>query len=162
MPNIHFSEEQRFNQLFTWFVITPVLVIISIQVFQLVDGSKSIDTETWVGLGLALIITIAVGLLLTNMRLITTIDNDKIHVRFIPFVNKSIKWTSIEKAFIISYKPVLEYGGWGIRRRFGKIAYTVSGKKGLQLILTNGKKILIGTQKPDDLSQLLQRRIQSD
>ena len=45
---------------------------------------------------------------------------------------------------------MMEYGGYGMRsgsRKYGK-AYNVSGKTGLQLYLSNGKKLLIGTQNP--------------
>jgi hypothetical protein len=41
------------------------------------------------------------------------------------------------------------YGGWGIKRGIGGLAYNVSGNQGLQLVLTDGRKILIGTQKPE-------------
>ncbi len=35
------------------------------------------------------------------------------------------------------------------------IAYTTSGNKGLQLILENGRKVLIGTQQPEYLEEIL-------
>jgi hypothetical protein len=54
------------------------------------------------------------------------------------------------------YRPILEYGGWGIRCGFkGARAYNVSGNKGVQLILQNGKRLLIGSQKPDELVEAI-------
>ena len=38
------------------------------------------------------------------------------------------------------------------------LAYNVKGKMGLQLVLKNGKKILIGTQKTEELKQILAER----
>jgi hypothetical protein len=35
------------------------------------------------------------------------------------------------------------------------MAYNVSGNRGLQLELTNGKKILLGTQRPEEIAQAL-------
>jgi hypothetical protein len=54
------------------------------------------------------------------------------------------------------YSPIKEYGGWGFRYGFknGK-AYNISGNMGLQLILKNGDRILIGTQKPEELETYL-------
>jgi hypothetical protein len=163
MPNIFFSEEQRFNQLFTWLIIAPVLAITSYQLFEIVaDKTRPIPSEELIGLGIAFVVTVGVGLLFYHMKLITQINNAKIHIRFTPFVNKTIHWTEVNRAFITTYKPIMEYGGWGIRRRTGKTAYSVSGKQGLQLVLKNGKMILIGTQKSDEIAYLLKRRAQED
>ncbi len=43
----------------------------------------------------------------------------------------------------------------GIRYGPKGTAYNVSGKIGLQLELKNGKKILIGTRKPEEIENLL-------
>ncbi|MCB0473313.1 MAG: hypothetical protein KDC69_02350 [Flavobacteriaceae bacterium] len=67
-------------------------------------------------------------------------------------------WNDLGKVFIRKYNPVLEYGGWGVRlnyyRKRGR-AFNVSGNIGLQLILKNGKKILIGTHKEYEMKQVL-------
>ena len=50
-----------------------------------------------------------------------------------------------------------EYGGWGIRTISLKknIAYTISGDKGLQIELKDGKKILLGTQNPEEVEKIV-------
>ena len=52
-----------------------------------------------------------------------------------------------------TYSPMREYGGWGIR--FGKSgkAYNIKGDEGLQLVFKNGKRLLIGSQKSQELAQ---------
>ncbi|MEO0075774.1 MAG: hypothetical protein ABIK31_06695 [candidate division WOR-3 bacterium] len=52
-----------------------------------------------------------------------------------------------------------EYGGWGLRLGlFGKgTAFSVSGNKGLQLEFTDNKKLLIGTNKLDELTETLKK-----
>ena len=56
-----------------------------------------------------------------------------------------------------TYRPLLEYGGWGIRYApFGKgWAYNVHGSQGVQLELTNGKRILIGSQRAEELARAI-------
>jgi TATA-box binding protein (TBP) (component of TFIID and TFIIIB) len=56
------------------------------------------------------------------------------------------------------YAPLSEYGGWGLRYsvNHGK-AYNVSGNQGVQLFFTNGKKLLIGTQKPEEITAILKQ-----
>ena len=86
------------------------------------------------------------------------INQKSILYKFSPFHYKyyNIDWIQVDKAYIRTYKPLGEYGGWGIRYAFknGK-AYNVSGNIGLQLILKNGKKILFGTQKPEELKEII-------
>jgi hypothetical protein len=54
-----------------------------------------------------------------------------------------------------TYRPILEYGGWGIRYSpFAKgWAYNVSGNQGVQLELASGKRILIGPQRAEELAR---------
>ena len=53
------------------------------------------------------------------------------------------------------YSALGEFGGWGIRFRRGGIAYNVDGNKGLELTLQDNRKIMIGTQHPDELKSAL-------
>ena len=57
------------------------------------------------------------------------------------------------------YSPLLEYGGLGMRiGLFGKgKAWNISGDKGLQLEFNNQKKLLIGTNQPEELAATLEK-----
>jgi hypothetical protein len=58
-----------------------------------------------------------------------------------------------------TYDPVREFGGWGIRIWVGgPRAYSVSGNRGVDVILYNGERIMIGSQRPRDLAQALDAR----
>lgn len=83
----------------------------------------------------------------------TEINAETIHFRFFPFVRKTISWQDVKSAEVLNYRFV---GGWGIRlwTSYGTV-YNVRGKMGLALELNNGKKLLIGTQKPDELAAFL-------
>ena len=70
---------------------------------------------------------------------------------------KHYPWEMISKAEVRKYNPITEFGGWGYRWGFGGTAVNISGNMGLQLDLSNGKKLLIGTQGPDELRSVLQR-----
>jgi hypothetical protein len=60
---------------------------------------------------------------------------------------KFFSWEEIEKISVREYSPLFEYGGWGIRRGKSGRAYNVKGNIGLQLVLKNGKKILLELKK---------------
>lgn len=61
-----------------------------------------------------------------------------------------------------TYRPILEYGGWGIRGGLpGKgMAYNVSGNRGVQLLLKNGKKFLLGSNSADELAAAIREQMQ--
>ena len=98
--------------------------------------------------------------LYTVMRLQVSIDNSAIYYRFPPFirVEKILTNLDIRTINVRKYRPIWEYGGYGFRVRFrsGK-ALNIAGKYGLQLVLSNGKRLLLGTQKPQELKQALVR-----
>jgi len=93
--------------------------------------------------------------------LITEVRKDGIHLRFFPFHRKfkSYYYSDIESYEAREYKPIREYGGWGIRFVIGGIAYNVYGNKGLQLVLKNKKKILVGTQKPEEFYKAIKKAV---
>lgn len=91
----------------------------------------------------------------------TKIKTEGIYVRFSPFLlkHKFYPWEVIQQAYIRQYHPLREYGGWGIRRGvFGHgWAYNVSGNVGIQLIMKDGTKLLIGTRQPHKAAEALKR-----
>ncbi len=94
---------------------------------------------------------------LSLVRLNTKIDNQGIQFRFYPLHIKwqTISWDKVESAEIRSFSPLKEYGGWGLRyNKFGK-AYTIKGNQGLQLHLKDGKNILIGSNRAEELEIIL-------
>ena len=54
-----------------------------------------------------------------------------------------------------TYSALREYGGWGIRWGLNGKAYNVGGNRGVQLELSNGELILIGSRKPDEFAEAL-------
>ncbi|QNL47769.1 hypothetical protein H8S90_13145 [Olivibacter sp. SDN3] len=90
-------------------------------------------------------------------RLDTEVNSVAIRYRFKPFHVRShtIEWKDIEEARLRKYHPLWEYKGWGISWGKAGMAYSTQGNVGLQLVLKNGKRILFGTQKPNELKNYL-------
>lgn len=157
-----FSEKQKFTQWWLWALLVAALIIpLAVTLVQYNSGNSTITPyDIAVGCMLPLLII----LFFTTIKLHTTVDQTGIHYRFAPIHRKmrDIPWTDVEKAYTRTYSPIKEYGGWGIRSGIAKIgkAYNISGNKGLQLELKNGKKILIGTNRPGEIDQLLKTLVQ--
>ncbi len=161
--DILFTERQRFKQIWIWLILFGVNGLVIYGIIQQVIIGKQFgnnpgsDTELF----LVFVLVMLVTLLFHSFRLDTEIKHDGVYVRFFPFYLSFQKysWDRIAKSFVKKYNPLLDYGGWGIRFGFpgkGK-AYNVSGNKGIQLVLTDGTKLLIGTNKPDEAKQVLQQ-----
>jgi hypothetical protein len=153
--NRYFTETQRFRQPWLWLIIVAVDVLIISGILSEMQKTKS-DAHT--KLIFAATIESLIVVLFLILRLDTKITAEGINYRFYPFQRfKVIKWEEISSAHVRTYKPLGEYGGWGVRfgLRGTGMAYNVSGSQGLQLQLTNGKKILLGTQRPQELERVL-------
>lgn len=160
---ILFRETQKFRQWWLWLILMGINGLFLFGVFMQVIGGQKFGDKTMSDSQLitATFFTIILTLLFTSIRLETIIKNDGIYVRFFPLhlKFKHYSWERLTKSYIRQYSAISEYGGWGLRIGiFGKgNAYNVSGDDGLQLEFIDNKKLLIGTNKPDDLTQLLQK-----
>ena len=150
-----YREEQRFQAPWMWFILGVVAVIPFIGIFQQIFrgipfGNNPLSDAGLIVLTLVMILPL---LLFSVTRLRTTIDDDSITVNYFPFLRKRFKWTDISEAEVIDYGFV---GGWGIRilTKHGTV-YNVAGSKGLKITLKNGKKYVLGTQKPEELKAYL-------
>jgi hypothetical protein len=91
------------------------------------------------------------------MQLITRIDHEGISTKFTPlgFSKKFFSWKEMDQCFIRKYKPLMEYGGYGIRGLGKKKAYNVSGNIGIQIVTRDNKSFLIGTRKPEEAREVI-------
>ena len=158
-----FTETQRFRQKWIWCIVVgvPSLIVI-ILILNIMEHPDQFGSDWFVSLIAAIILVGLVAYLLWYSRLDTVIDYEGITYRFVPFHRnpRHITWSSVSAAVVRQYRPIVEYGGWGLRWGFSGLAYNVSGNMGLQLILNNGRRVLIGTQKPlelEDTIQILQK-----
>jgi len=160
---ILFSEKQKFKQWWLWAILLIINGILLVGIFkQLITGQPFGDKPmSNLGLLLTAIPLLLITLLILNIRLDTLIKKDGIYVRFFPFhwSFKKFSWDMIATSYVRQYSPLLEYGGWGMRiGLFGKgKAWNISGDKGLQLEFTNQKKLLIGTNQPEELAATLEK-----
>lgn len=156
---ILFSEKQSFTQWWIWLIMMLINSIWIVAFFVQIIGGTPFGNNPMsdVGIIITAILTILFTVFMTSLYLETQIRTDGVYVKFFPFYLKFkiYPWHEISKCFVRQYKPIIEYGGWGLRG-FGKNrALNVSGDQGLQLIFINNKKLLIGTNLPDEMKVAL-------
>jgi hypothetical protein len=160
---IHFSERQTQKQKWIWFVVWLIFLMSIFAIIQQVLLKNPIGNNPVPNWALFLIAGFSVLLVVFLYKnvLLTRITDQGIHYQFIPFHHKEriISWSQIKKAYVRVYDPIPEYGGWGLRTIDTKgngIAINMMGKIGLQLELNDGKNILIGTQRGDEVKKVIE------
>ena len=158
-----FTERQRFNQWWLWLILLGINGLLLFRVVKQVVGGQQLDAKPMSNTGLLVTagLTLLLTLLFWSIKLETQIRQDGIYVRFFPLhiAYKHYSWDRLSKSYVRQYSAISEFGGWGLRLGlFGKgRAFNVSGDKGLQLEFRDNKKLLIGTNKPDELIEALKK-----
>jgi hypothetical protein len=142
MTAIDFQEEQRIGIWWVWIaVLVPAAIMANIFVQQIVFGRPhgehpGPDWLLWV----------------------LTVFLCGIHIRYYPFVRRTIPFADIRAFQARRYHPIREFGGWGIRSGLGKkSAYNAKGDLGVELYLKDMRSIMIGSQRHEELAAVLRR-----
>ncbi|HEY7368564.1 MAG TPA: hypothetical protein VIA29_01670 [Thermoanaerobaculia bacterium] len=107
----------------------------------------------WAVLGLVALLVV----MLLSMRLSTRVDAEAVTVRYGFLYSARIPVSEIVKAQAVRYRPLRDYGGWGIRGSRRRRAVNARGDLGVLLHRTDGGTFLIGSQTPRELLAALAR-----
>jgi len=158
-----FTEKQRFSQWWVWLILLGINGFFIFGIFKQVIGGQQFGDKPMSNAGLIIVtaVVISISFLFTKICLETVITPEGIYVRFFP-IHLSFyhyRWENITKCYVREYNPLKEYGGWGLRIGLsGKgQAFNISGNTGLQLEFKNNDKLLIGTNKPEELAEALSK-----
>jgi uncharacterized protein with PQ loop repeat len=158
MPGIYFKESQKISLSWKWIIFIALYVLMFWALIQ--QFKEEMDVSAVASIIFSLCLIFLFNIIIIIMKLETEIDESKISIRYKPFHVKPrvYYWEDISSFYIRHFKPLKEYGGHGIQRKmkYGR-SFTVSGKNGMQLIFEDGKRILIGTQKPKELKRILEK-----
>lgn len=169
MGKVFYKEEQKFASISLYFSMgliyaTTVSFLLYGNIMQFVYnqpfGDNPVTDNGLILLTvLILLLLIVSAYLLFGSRLVIEINHSGINYNFHPFFKKTkhIPKESIKTHEVRKYKPIMEYGGWGIKKGIkGKgDAFNISGNIGLQIELKDGKRVLFGTQRPDAIKRAM-------
>ena len=139
-PTILFSETQRFTQVWIW-AITLSAAVLTWAIFLLV----------------LLVVGVGIPAFVYSLRLEVELNEEDLAIRFRPFVRRRIPLSRIREFHARPYRPIREYGGWGLRYGPSGKAYNVKGDRGVQLLLEGKEKLLVGSQRPEEFEGALAR-----
>ena len=157
----YFRETQRFRQPWYWAIQIPALAAVGYIVFRQLVLGKPVGDHPASNTPLAIIAaTVALFVVwFMKLELVTEVRDDVLEIRFRGlFVRRVIPLAEITHFETRTYRPIRDYGGWGVRRGAAGMAYNVSGNRGVDLRLPDGKSLLIGSQRPEEFVMALQTR----
>ena len=173
MGRLIFSEEQSFRQSFVpWIMLASILVMLSgfgaswYHEFQAGNYVNQAERHEliWSSV-IAFVVMTTVFLFILSLKLIVEIWTDGIRYSFSPLTRKTkhIKKAEIISAEVAKYNPIVEFGGWGVRKRLfsRKTAYNIRGRVGLRVHLKDGRQIVFGTQKEIELRRAVEKMMQN-
>jgi hypothetical protein len=146
-----FREEQYFD----WRVYTLIGLLEVLVGLALLRGRTG-RLELVLALLVALALVMSVVIFLLHMTTEVTPSHLSVWFGWAPAYRRSVAIGTIRTVEVVTYRPIADYGFWGPwPGRDGTRALTARGNRGVQLELTDGTKLLIGSQRPDALAAAL-------
>lgn len=69
---------------------------------------------------------------------------------------KSLPLERIRRVEAVRYRPLAEFGGWGMRVRPGRRAWTVRGNQAARITMDEGPTLYLGTSNPQRLRERIE------
>ncbi len=166
-----FREEQRIAQrlLLTVLVIDTLVIwgIIAFALYREVAMGQRwaqlsmLSPLALTAIAIAFLVPLVLLILMMQLRVVTEVHRDGLTIRLLPFNRRPYTMpldqvTHIERT---TFDAMREYGGWGVRGTDADRAVIGGGNQGVRLTFRDGRRLLIGSRRPDDLMTALQRVI---
>lgn len=158
-----FREEIQFyhwtiNILFLLVAILFVWAFIRQVIFHIPFGAKPVSNVLLI---IGMFFTIGIPLLFGRMVTMVTKKEVRVSFGYMDLIKKRLPISDIKEKEIVRYKPLRQFGGWGIRcgrfRGERVCCYSAKGNKGALITLSNNRKIIIGSQVPEKLFSAIGR-----
>lgn len=153
--NLIFRETQKFS--LAWFWVfglswATALGVMGYTYFDLKTAGK-LSNDFYISFFLVIGVLTLVETLFFAAMLVIEVRESGVFIRYIPFHRhfKEIPLDTCIKVQAVTYSPLGDYGGWGIRYAPKGRCYNCKGTQGVKLEFANGKHIMLGTQKPQEL-----------
>lgn len=155
-----FSEVQRFRQIWVVFLVGFIAILswaFLIEILLNPDPSSTV---------IILIVFVIFGVIFPVwflvMKLEIRVEGILLSYRMFPL---QVRWREVSAGEIASaeaatYRPILEYGGWGIRIGCRGWAYNVSGNRGVFIRKKTGTCFLLGSKRPEELAGAVQKAME--
>jgi len=166
MSQLRFREVQKFRQPWIWVLVLStcgwVTGVVGYGVVQQLGGGEPWGDQPMSDIGLVvtalvtLLFSLGIVWLFLAMALQVEVRNDALDLYYKPLKRRTVQYQDIMRVEPCEYRPIVQYGGWGIRRGRTGWAYNVSGNKGVLLTFQDGKDLMIGSDRYTELAAAIE------
>jgi len=151
-----FREEQRFEWFWTAMFCVPAVIV-----------GYGLFREVWLNepfisgalLWPAFAVAVVVAIWFVRLKLVTEVRDDGVFIHFVwLWPARTIPWEQIRSVETRTYRPIRDFGGFGVRWAARGIVYHARGNRGARLVLASGERVLIGSRRADDLARAIAER----
>jgi len=153
---VYFHEEQRFEWYLTAMFCVPA-VSVGYGLFRQYVTQRPLLSGALLWPAFAVAVVVAVWFL--GLKLVTEVRDDGLYVCFVwLWPERLIPWDQIRSVEIRTYRPIRDFGGYGVRWAARGIVYHARGNRGARMVLASGERVLIGSQLPEELTRAIGAR----
>ncbi len=151
---MYFHEDQHFRGSLLWTLSALMLGAAVVVV------AAATPREPLAGAATVVILSLVLALFLFA-RLETEVRSDVVLVQFHGlWPTRRVPLDDIA-GFEARRYTMWESGGWGVHLTMSGMAYNTSGNDGVFFTLTNGRKILVGTQRPQEFAAAVAKALEA-
>lgn len=138
-------------------VLVMILAALAAATVAILSTPPSDRGLAWaLGLGPAVAITLVIALLFDRLRIQVTREAVVVSFGALGWIRKRIGLDQIREMEPVRYRPIRDFGGWGIRFSWtdpSKRAWTIRGDRALRLRLSDGTDFHLGCAHPQRLME---------
>lgn len=152
-----FHEEQRFHGAVFVVLLFAMVLVVAVTVISVLSARP----EQVLLLAIApAVVLLVVGLVMLS-HLDVDVDDRGVAIAFRGlWPTRRIEFGEIVGLEISRFRPLIDYGGWGVRLGPAGWAYTTGGDVGVKLRLRKGLPVLIGTRRPSELEAAIRAGVE--
>lgn len=116
------------------------------------DGDLPDELRWPVAGGIVLCVAV-LSTLVNGLTVLLRDDGIVVHLGAVPLIRTSILFRDIRSLRSVEYRPIREFGGWGVRGTARRRAWTARGSRAVLLELDDGREVLLGSDHPQRLEE---------
>jgi hypothetical protein len=149
----------RYREWSSWppFVTVILWIVVPAVCWAILNDSDEIESSAmrWLlassVVGLVLLLRLVLGgltVMVQETRLVLNLGK-------LPLVRRIVPFAEIVSTRVVRYRPLAEFGGWGVRGVGRRRAWTARGNQAVELSLTGDRILLVGSDHPHRLESAI-------
>ena len=111
------------------------------------------EPETLFVMGVVILVFVLVRVLLMGLTVVIRTDAIEVGLGKGWPIRTRIPLDQIAEMESVTYRPLRQFGGWGVRGTRARRAWTARGNRALLLTLNDGRLVYIGSETPERLEE---------